>query len=148
MKLIHCLSSASRSDHSLRTAVKLFGQCKARHNIRFHLLVVKMLSVMEQAGDPVQEFLTSGRTGRRNALPDILGEHAATTTADLSHCLQKLTTADLDGRHPSTSGVTCQGAVASTSTAANGSGTASDGASSGVSNMETDISQSGSNVHS
>ncbi|XP_049853712.1 uncharacterized protein LOC126334969 isoform X2 [Schistocerca gregaria] len=110
--------------------------------------VVKMLSVMEQAGDPVQEFLTSGRTGRRNALPDILGEHAATTTADLSHCLQKLTTADLDGRHPSTSGVTCQGAVASTSTAANGSGTASDGASSEVSNMETDISQSGSNVHS
>ncbi|XP_047108410.1 uncharacterized protein LOC124777152 [Schistocerca piceifrons] len=110
--------------------------------------VVKMLSVMEQAGDPVQEFLTSGRTGRRNALPDILGEHAATTTADLSHCLQKLTTADLDGRHPSTSGVTCQGAVASTSTAANGSGAASDGASSGVSNMETDISQSGSNVHS
>lgn len=109
-----------------------------------------MLSVMEQAGDPVQEFLTSGRTGRRNALPDILGEHAATTTADLSHCLQKLSTADLDGRHPSTSGMTCQGAaVASTSTAAaNGSGAASDGASAGPSNMETDISQPGSSVHS
>lgn len=38
------------------------------------------------------DFLTTGRTGRRNALPDILGEHKLTTTADLSTRLQALTT--------------------------------------------------------
>ncbi|KAL1512569.1 hypothetical protein ABEB36_002143 [Hypothenemus hampei] len=43
---------------------------------------------------PVQEFLTSGRTGRRNALPDILGQHAIVTSSDLPSRLQALTTKD------------------------------------------------------
>lgn len=45
----------------------------------------------------VEEFLTSGRTGRRNALPDILGEHAAVTSSDLPARLQSLTTSDKPG---------------------------------------------------
>ncbi|XP_067014385.1 cAMP-dependent protein kinase inhibitor alpha [Anabrus simplex] len=60
--------------------------------------VLKMLTAMEQSPDsnhdPVQDFLSSGRTGRRNALPDILGEHANTSTAELPECLQKLTAND------------------------------------------------------
>lgn len=41
-----------------------------------------------------KDFLSSGRTGRRNALPDILGEHALVTSSDLPARLQGLTTAD------------------------------------------------------
>lgn len=41
-----------------------------------------------------EEFLTSGRTGRRNALPDILGEHAVVSSSDLPAKLQSLTTSD------------------------------------------------------
>lgn len=41
-----------------------------------------------------QEFLSSGRTGRRNALPDILGEHALVTSSDLPARLQSLTTSE------------------------------------------------------
>ncbi|KAF5281240.1 hypothetical protein FQA39_LY05126 [Lamprigera yunnana] len=39
-----------------------------------------------------QEFLTSGRTGRRNALPDILSEHALVNSSDLPARLQSLST--------------------------------------------------------
>lgn len=49
-----------------------------------------------------KEFLTSGRTGRRNALPDILGEHALVTSSDLPARLQSLTTND--SSEPSTQG--------------------------------------------
>lgn len=53
-----------------------------------------MLCVMEGTGDgqgdATSEFIASGRTGRRNAMPDILSEHAATTTADLPEALEKL----------------------------------------------------------
>ncbi|XP_071440499.1 uncharacterized protein [Hetaerina americana] len=78
--------------------------------------VMKMLAVMEsssrgscQSGtndndDLAQDFLTSGRAGRRNALPDILGETATVTVssaspigsaaADLPSQLQKLTFQD------------------------------------------------------
>ncbi|CAH1175782.1 unnamed protein product [Phaedon cochleariae] len=41
-----------------------------------------------------QEFLSTGRTGRRNAMPDILGQHAHVTSSDLSTKLQTLTTTD------------------------------------------------------
>ncbi|KAJ8963529.1 hypothetical protein NQ314_005571 [Rhamnusium bicolor] len=41
-----------------------------------------------------QEFLSSGRTGRRNALPDILGQHAIVTSSDLPSRLQALSTSD------------------------------------------------------
>ncbi|XP_066583622.1 uncharacterized protein [Prorops nasuta] len=53
--------------------------------------------------DNSKEFLSSGRTGRRNALPDILGQHAGTGTADLPARLEALTT---DPDEPSTSGGT------------------------------------------
>lgn len=36
------------------------------------------------------EFLQTGRTGRRNALPDILSENSKTSTADLSCKMEKL----------------------------------------------------------
>jgi hypothetical protein len=38
------------------------------------------------------EFLNTGRIGRRNAMPDILDEHCETTTADLPLKLSALTT--------------------------------------------------------
>ncbi|KAJ8955612.1 hypothetical protein NQ318_001442 [Aromia moschata] len=41
-----------------------------------------------------QEFLASGRTGRRNALPDILSQHAVVTSSDLPSRLQALSTSD------------------------------------------------------
>lgn len=41
-----------------------------------------------------KDFLASGRTGRRNALPDILSEHALVTSSDLPGRLQGLTTSD------------------------------------------------------
>ena len=41
-----------------------------------------------------QDFLQSGRTGRRNALANILGEHAVVTSSDLPSQLEALTTKD------------------------------------------------------
>lgn len=46
-------------------------------------------------GEGSQEFLSTGRTGRRNAMPDILGQHANTGTADLPEKLEALTTGRL-----------------------------------------------------
>ncbi|KYB27672.1 cAMP-dependent protein kinase inhibitor beta [Tribolium castaneum] len=76
--------------------------------------VLKMLAVMEASRNtnpPVskdettpptpssedarpQDFLQSGRTGRRNALANILGEHAIVTSSDLPAQLEALTTKD------------------------------------------------------
>jgi hypothetical protein len=61
------------------------------------IAVTKMLAVMTEQSpdsnkDPVEAFLSSGRTGRRNAMADIRGEHAATSTSSLPECLEKLTT--------------------------------------------------------
>ncbi|KAI5693978.1 hypothetical protein M8J76_010188 [Diaphorina citri] len=55
-----------------------------------------MLAVMssDQARDISKDFLTTGRTGRRNALPDILGENARTSVADLPDQLGALSTSD------------------------------------------------------
>lgn len=41
------------------------------------------------------EFFNTGRVGRRNAMPDILGSHAATSTADLPDQLSALTTTEM-----------------------------------------------------
>ncbi|XP_057326254.1 uncharacterized protein LOC130668149 [Microplitis mediator] len=43
-------------------------------------------------GEGTKEFLSTGRTGRRNAMPDILGQHAKTGIADLPSRLESLTT--------------------------------------------------------
>lgn len=56
-----------------------------------------MLSAMAEQSpdatrDVTQDFLTTGRAGRRNALPDILGEHALTSTSDLPDKLKGLST--------------------------------------------------------
>ncbi|XP_022707193.1 uncharacterized protein LOC111270963 isoform X2 [Varroa jacobsoni] len=60
-------------------------------------------SVAMNNEDSADGFLNSGRTGRRNALPDILDEQfTATTTADLPHELDKLSCSD---QGPSPSGV-------------------------------------------
>ncbi|XP_045137711.1 cAMP-dependent protein kinase inhibitor gamma-like [Portunus trituberculatus] len=58
-----------------------------------------MLCVMEGdgVGDATSEFIATGRTGRRNAMPDILSDHAATTTADLPEALDKLSCSDSGG---------------------------------------------------
>lgn len=81
-----------------------------------HVHVLKMLAVMEAGSQasgpstaggsspsdpPVQEFLTSGRTGRRNALPDILGQHAIVSSSDLPARLQALSTKDQGPTSPS-----------------------------------------------
>lgn len=56
----------------------------------------------------MEEFLGSGRTGRRNALPDITDEVVGTTTtADLPLDMAKLSCADrTQGNGPATAGNT------------------------------------------
>lgn len=49
------------------------------------------------------EFYNTGRIGRRNALPDILGSHCTTTTADLPTQLGALSTSDCSTKAPNTS---------------------------------------------
>ncbi|XP_035796009.1 dendritic arbor reduction protein 1-like [Anopheles albimanus] len=46
------------------------------------------------------QFYNTGRIGRRNALPDILGTHCTTTTADLSSQLGALSTSECAGKLP------------------------------------------------
>ena len=46
-------------------------------------------------GEGSKEFLSTGRTGRRNALPDILGEHAETSTAGPPEKFDSLSTSEL-----------------------------------------------------
>ncbi|KAF4521471.1 hypothetical protein B566_EDAN001768 [Ephemera danica] len=41
------------------------------------------------ADNAIHDFLTTGRTGRRNAMPDILGEHASESTGDLPERLEE-----------------------------------------------------------
>lgn len=64
-----------------------------------------MLAVMSGNGnreaDPIQDFLSTGRVGRRNAMANILSEHALTTTADLPEKLMSLTTEEgKEGENP------------------------------------------------
>lgn len=52
------------------------------------------------------EFYNSGRVGRRNAMPDILGNHLTTSTADLPEQLSALSTDDTTNQGASTSSTT------------------------------------------
>ncbi|XP_032679661.1 uncharacterized protein LOC116848043 isoform X3 [Odontomachus brunneus] len=45
-----------------------------------------------ESGDGSKEFLSTGRTGRRNALPNILGRHAETGLSDLPDRFDALST--------------------------------------------------------
>ncbi|KAK1153177.1 cAMP-dependent protein kinase inhibitor beta-like, partial [Acipenser oxyrinchus oxyrinchus] len=59
--------------------------------------------------EPVLDFASSGRSGRRNALPDVLGSPAGVTPSDLPLKLAELTLAEgtegdqspVRGPHPS-----------------------------------------------
>ncbi|XP_065203887.1 cAMP-dependent protein kinase inhibitor alpha-like isoform X2 [Planococcus citri] len=68
-------------------------------------------------GDIAKDFLSTGRTGRRNALADVLGEHQNVSTSDLPSKLEKLSTNDAES---STSKQNCvnenQNSTTSTST--------------------------------
>lgn len=50
-------------------------------------------STGDKAVEP-DDFYSTGRVGRRNAMPDILGSHCTTTTSDLPDKLKALTTDD------------------------------------------------------
>ncbi|XP_072754930.1 uncharacterized protein [Anoplolepis gracilipes] len=62
-------------------------------------------------GDNSKEFLSTGRTGRRNALPNIMGRHAETGLSDLSNQFREMST-DTDhsnsGQDPSIPGTSKQ----------------------------------------
>ncbi|XP_063705745.1 cAMP-dependent protein kinase inhibitor beta-like isoform X2 [Culicoides brevitarsis] len=49
------------------------------------------------------EFYTTGRIGRRNALPDILAEHCTTSTADLPDNFSALTTQETPSQNNASS---------------------------------------------
>ncbi|GIY51602.1 uncharacterized protein CDAR_365231 [Caerostris darwini] len=54
------------------------------------------MEVENQAASPAfDDFLQTGRTGRRNAMPDITADSATISTASLPDSLQKLTCSDL-----------------------------------------------------
>lgn len=56
------------------------------------------------SSDYHNEFFNTGRVGRRNAMPDILGHHCTTSTADLPEQLSALSTQDSPSPGTSTSG--------------------------------------------
>ncbi|XP_045181820.1 cAMP-dependent protein kinase inhibitor alpha-like [Mercenaria mercenaria] len=50
---------------------------------------------MDVGGLSVEDFIASGRTGRRNAMPDILdSQHAAVGTGGLAEGMEKLNCSD------------------------------------------------------
>ncbi|XP_041044709.1 cAMP-dependent protein kinase inhibitor beta [Carcharodon carcharias] len=51
----------------------------------------------------VTDFVSSGRAGRRNALPDILGSPSGANSADLSHKLSELSVSTDEGAEGKTS---------------------------------------------
>ncbi|XP_028158960.1 uncharacterized protein LOC135085174 [Ostrinia nubilalis] len=60
---------------------------------------LRMMAIMQDRNseEVPKEFLETGRTGRRNAMPDILHPQGAeVTTSDLPSRLQQLVTTDLD----------------------------------------------------
>lgn len=59
--------------------------------------------------DATTEFIATGRTGRRNALPDILSSHASTSTADLPAALEKLSCSDAGGEGGAVGGSAASG---------------------------------------
>ncbi|GBP66285.1 hypothetical protein EVAR_41080_1 [Eumeta japonica] len=65
--------------------------------------VLRMMAIMQDrnSAEVPKEFLETGRTGRRNAMPDILHPQGAeVTTADLPSRLQQLVTTDSDPHNP------------------------------------------------
>ncbi|XP_045760760.1 uncharacterized protein LOC123864399 isoform X1 [Maniola jurtina] len=72
----------------------------------FSINVLRMMAIMQDRNseEVPREFLETGRTGRRNAMPDILHPQGVEmTTADLPSRLQQLVTTDPDNPQPGTS---------------------------------------------
>ncbi|XP_014475166.1 PREDICTED: uncharacterized protein LOC106744709 isoform X2 [Dinoponera quadriceps] len=65
-----------------------------------------------ESGDGSKEFLSTGRTGRRNALPNILGRHAETGLSDLPDRFGALSThsdqSNTSGQDPNIPGTSKQ----------------------------------------
>lgn len=70
---------------------------------------------IEPNTDLHNDFYNTGRVGRRNAMPDILGQHCRTTTADLPDQLNALSTNDNSGAGTSASAAAEAAAAASSS---------------------------------
>jgi len=56
------------------------------------MFAVMMERSPDSCRDPVADFLTTGRTGRRNAMADILGEHVSTGLGDLPDKMEMMNT--------------------------------------------------------
>lgn len=78
------------------TCYLLSNLCLLITNINEYVFsVVRMMAIMQDRNseEVPKEFLETGRTGRRNAMPDILHPQGAeVTTADLPSRLQQLVT--------------------------------------------------------
>lgn len=70
---------------------------------------------IETNADLHNDFYNTGRVGRRNAMPDILGQHCKTTTADLPDQLNALSTNDSTGASTSASAADAAAAAAASS---------------------------------
>jgi len=100
------MSSKTKTLKNRITHLQQKSLISKRRNRKLRSKVLKMLSIamepQHQQGTSAntsaalpesEEFLSSGRTGRRNALPDILNEHITViSSADLPAKLQQLTT--------------------------------------------------------
>ncbi|XP_059898934.1 cAMP-dependent protein kinase inhibitor beta-like isoform X1 [Gadus macrocephalus] len=71
--------------------------------------------------EPVLDFATSGRSGRRNALPDILGSPAGVGPTDLPLKLAELSLKDGPGTAQSPTGEVPQASAESSSEGGDGS---------------------------
>lgn len=77
------------------------------------------------SSDYHNEFFNTGRVGRRNAMPDILGHHCTTSTADLPEQLSALSTQDSPSPGPSTSGAITPAEQSTTQTVSSSPSTSS-----------------------
>ncbi|KAL3281116.1 hypothetical protein HHI36_004338 [Cryptolaemus montrouzieri] len=96
------VTKGSNTLHSINQTI-----CKNKKKITKRT-VKKMIAIMNPpqdqpstSSDPspvnpnnVEDFLSTGRTGRRNALPDILSDYSLVTSSELPTQLEALTTKD------------------------------------------------------
>ncbi|XP_045472640.1 uncharacterized protein LOC123679224 [Harmonia axyridis] len=98
--------------HAIKRTIKKRKKCNLKATVK--KMMVMMNPAQEQpstSSNPnpnthnLDDFLLSGRTGRRNALPDILSDHSLVKSSELPTQLEGLTTKDneFDPNNPSTS---------------------------------------------
>ena len=79
---------------------------------------IQPLDKMAECNVEIQNFISTGRTGRRNAMPDVLSEkHGQVSTAGIAEVLDSLNFG------PSTSGQSCQSSNSSNNNQQKTSGT-------------------------